>query len=272
MNIFLNSVISAAILIVNSTAVFAGGGTGTATRYEVTMLKLELCTDAPLTTEFDTTCTGAVVVGTGNKVFDIASVNVGASVGQFISATGLPVGTTYKYAKPTFSRQFKMTGAATLSTPTCYCRTQTTSTFQQLGAAKGPYKSNQAGVCEVDAATAASNAEPQVLYMQDTAADNVTCKNANCSATQVSNYSRTPLSYLNNPLLGKAVENPPVGQTYVSAIYEIESPYTITAVAPKVELAFGTANGFAADSFSAGGSNLCTTDIYYPVVRIRITD
>ena len=74
------------MLLVSFTAAFANGGTGKATKYEVTMLKLELCTDAPLATEFDTTCIGAVVVGTGNKVFDIASVNVGASVGQFISA------------------------------------------------------------------------------------------------------------------------------------------------------------------------------------------
>ena len=256
------------MLLVSFTAAFANGGTGKATKYEVTMLKLELCTDAPLATEFDTTCIGAVVVGTGNKVFDIASVNVGASVGQFISATGLPVGTTFKYAKPTFSRQFKMTGSATLSNPTCYCRSETSSTFDTT---KGKYKSEQAGVCEADAATAASNAEPQVLYMQDIAADNITCENANCSATQVTNYSRTPLSYLNDPLLGKALENPPVGQTYVSAIYEIESPYTVTAVAPKVELAFGTANGFFADSFTAGGT-VCKADLYYPMVRVRITD
>ena len=258
------------MLVVSSAAVFADWATGPATKYEVTMLKLELCTDAPLTTEFDTICTGAVVVGTGNKVFDIASVNVGASVGQFISATGLPVGTTFKYAKPTFSRQFKMTGSPTLSNPTCYCRSETSSTFDTT---KGKYKSEQAGVCEADAATAAANAEPQVLYMQDIAADNITCENANCSATQVTNYSRTPLSYLNDPLLGKALENPPVGQTYVSAIYEIETPYTVTAVAPKVELAFGTANGFFADSFTDGGSNdLCKADLFYPMVRVRITD
>ena len=256
------------MLLVSFTAAFANGGTGKATKYEVTMLKLELCTDAPLATEFDTTCIGAVVVGTGNKVFDIASVNVGASVGQFISATGLPVGTTFKYAKPTFSRQFKMTGSATLSNPTCYCRSETSSTFD---ATKGKYKSEQAGVCEADAATAASNAEPQVLYMQDIAADNITCENANCSATQVTSYSRTPLSLLNDPLLGKALENPPVGQTYVSAIYEIETPYTVTAVAPKVELAFGTTKGFFADSFTAGGT-VCKADLYYPMVRVRITD
>ena len=269
MNIFLKLVISSLMLLVSFTAAFANGGTGKATKYEVTMLKLELCTDAPLATEFDTTCIGAVVVGTGNKVFDIASVNVGASVGQFISATGLPVGTTFKYAKPTFSRQFKMTGSATLSNPTCYCRSETSSTFDTT---KGKYKSEQAGVCEADAATAASNAEPQVLYMQDIAADNITCEDATCSVTQATSYNRTTLSYLNIPLLGKALENPPVGQTYVSAIYEIETPYTVTAVAPKVELAFGTANGFFADSFDAGGSELCKADLFYPMVRVRITD
>ena len=258
------------MLLISFTAAFAGAGTGKATKYEVTMLKLELCTDAPLVTEFDTTCTGAVVVGTVNKVFDIASVNVGASVGQFISATGLPVGTTFKYAKPTFSRQFKMTGSATLSNPTCYCRSETSSTFDTT---KGKYKSEQAGVCEADAATAAANAEPQVLYMQDIAADNITCEDATCSVTQATSYNRTTLSYLNIPLLGKALENPPVGQTYVSAIYEIETPYTVTAVAPKVELAFGTANGFFADSFTDGGSNdLCKADLFYPMVRVRITD
>ena len=162
-----------------------------------------------------------------------------------------------------------MTGSATLSA-TCFCRSESSSTFD---ATKGKYKSEQAGVCEADAATAASNAEPQVLYMQDIAADNITCEDASCSVTQATSYNRTTLSYLNIPLLGKALENPPVGQTYVSAIYEIETPYTVTAVAPKVELAFGTANGFFADSFTDGGSNdLCKADLFFPMVRVRITD
>ena len=270
MNIFLKLVISSSMLLVSFTAAFADSGTGLATKYEVTMLKLELCTDAPLATEYDTTCTGAVVVGTGNKVFDIASVNVGASVGQFISTTGLPVGTTFKYAKPTFSRKFKMTGSATLSNPTCYCRTESSSTFD---ATKGKYKSATAGVCEADAATAASNAEPQDLYMQDIASDNIKCENGSCSANQATDYFRTTLSYLNIPLLGKALENPPVGQTYVSAIYEIETPYTVTAVAPKIAIAFGTKNGFFADSFQDGSSNdVCIADLFYPMVRVRITD
>ena len=95
---------------------FADSGQGIATQYEITMLKFELCTDAPLTTEEDVTCTGAVVVGTGSKIFDIASVSAGASVGSFVSSTGLPIGVTYKYAKPTFSKTIKVTGSVSLIT------------------------------------------------------------------------------------------------------------------------------------------------------------
>ena len=101
MNMFLNSVISAAILIVNSTAVFADGGTGAATRYEVTMLKLELCTDAPPHNRIWIQLAQAQSWWeTGNKVFDIASVNVGRfGWAIYFRQQGLPVGTTFKYAK-----------------------------------------------------------------------------------------------------------------------------------------------------------------------------
>ena len=39
MNIFLKLLISSLMLLVSFTAAFAGGGTGKATKYEVTMLK-----------------------------------------------------------------------------------------------------------------------------------------------------------------------------------------------------------------------------------------
>ena len=42
MNIFLKLLISSLMLLVSFTAAFANGGTGKATKYEVTMLKLEL--------------------------------------------------------------------------------------------------------------------------------------------------------------------------------------------------------------------------------------
>ena len=244
---------------------FAGLGQGIATQYEITMLKFELCTDAPLTTEVDVTCTGAVVVGTGSKIFDIASVSAGASVGSFVSSTGLPIGVTYKYAKPTFSKTIKVTGSVSLINPTCNCRTDTLSTFNS---ANGKYKSSINGVCDSAAA------EPQEIHMQDLVADysNVTCLNAACSDNSETNYSRTPLAGLNNYMFGKSMENTAVGSTSMSAIYILENPYTVTAVAPKIELAFGTQKALNGLSFTNSGADLCTVDVYYPKVRIKITN
>lgn len=243
---------------------FADSGQGIATQYEITMLKFELCTDAPLTTEEDVTCTGAVVVGTGSKIFDIASVSAGASVGSFVSSTGLPIGVTYKYAKPTFSKTIKVTGSVSLINPTCNCRTDTLSTFNS---AKGKYKSSINGVCDSAAA------EPQEIHMQDLVADysNVTCLNAACSDNSETNYSRTPLAGLNNYMFGKSMENTAVGSTSMSAIYILENPYTVTAVAPKIELAFGTQKALNGFSFTGSGAQ-CVVDVYYPKVRIKITN
>ena len=243
---------------------FADSGQGIATQYEITMLKFELCTDAPLTTEEDVTCTGAVVVGTGSKIFDIASVSAGASVGSFVSSTGLPIGVTYKYAKPTFSKTIKVTGSVSLTTPTCNCRTDTLSTFNS---ANGKYKSSINGVCDSAAA------EPQEIHMQDLVSDgtNVLCLNAACSVKSDISYSRTPLASLNNYMFGKSMENTAVGSTSMSAIYILENPYTVTAVAPKIELAFGTQKALNGFSFTGSGAQ-CVVDVYYPKVRIKITN
>ena len=242
----------------------AGGGISFATKYEITMLKMELCTDAPLVSETDVTCTGSVVLGTGNTVFDIASVLKNEAIGTFVSSTGLPIGTTYKYAKPTFSRTIKITGSVSLSSPTCNCRTDTLSTFNS---AKGKYKSAINGVCD-----SVGDAEPQDIHMNDVVSDNsnVTCRNAACTSTSTSNYGRASLAPLNY-LFGKSMEIPAAGVTSMSAIYQLESPYTVTAVAPKVELAFGTKQALFADSFTDTTAK-CVVDTYYPKVRVKITN
>lgn len=45
----------------------AGDATGRATQYVVTVTKMELCTDAPLTSEEDVTCIGAVSLVTKQR-------------------------------------------------------------------------------------------------------------------------------------------------------------------------------------------------------------
>ena len=46
-----------------------------------------------------TSCTGAVVVGSGDKVVDIASVSAGASAASYGDPTSLPLGETYTHMK-----------------------------------------------------------------------------------------------------------------------------------------------------------------------------
>tara|TARA_B100000780_G_scaffold16246_1_gene10728 strand:+ start:149 stop:352 length:204 start_codon:yes stop_codon:yes gene_type:complete len=67
------------------------------------------------------------------------------------------------------------------------------------------------------------------------------------------------------------MENTAVGSTSMSAIYILENPYTVTAVAPKIELAFGTQQALYGDSFTDTTAK-CVVDIYYPKVRIKITN
>lgn len=74
-----------------------------ATRYDVTLLEAALCQDAA--------CTTPVVIGSGAKTFDIASVAVGASLGSFANFDTIPAG-TYTHIRSVVSRTFTITGSA----------------------------------------------------------------------------------------------------------------------------------------------------------------
>ena len=243
----------------------AGDATGRATQYVVTVTKMELCTDAPLTSEEDVTCVGAVTLGDETMEFDIASVAVGATVGAYADANGLPIGTTYRYAKPTFLRKVQLTGSVELVGPTCTCRTNAASTFNEE---VGAYKSIQAGVCNDGGAP-----ESQTIYMADHVTDNSNrvCTNASCTNFYTTDWTQASIAELQEPLYGRALSKSVAGELTKSGIYELESPYTVRSMAPNIEIAFGTANAMYASSFSIG-TQLCYVDNYFPKVRVSITD
>ena len=107
MKIFI-SILTILFCINFSSQVFAANAAGVASIFKITLTKIELCTAVPLDGKNDTTCTGSTTVGTGNKEFDVASVDAGAQVGSFVSTAGLPIGTTFTHAKPTMSREVKV--------------------------------------------------------------------------------------------------------------------------------------------------------------------
>ena len=105
-------VLSLAIFIFNIDIGLALETKGDADIYKVTMRKVELCTgytvvdfDDILT---DAACHDAVVVGSGDKEVDIASVSAGMAAAAYGQAALLPLGVTYTHVRVTVDRNFKI--------------------------------------------------------------------------------------------------------------------------------------------------------------------
>jgi len=104
---------------------------GQPTQYQVTMKKVELCTDLA--------CTAPYVVGERDMDADIASVSAGTDVGNFAPTTGIPPGIVYTHLRVTISRTFTIT--ASISVDGGLCRTDggdnATATQMTVGASSG---------------------------------------------------------------------------------------------------------------------------------------
>jgi len=246
---------------------------GQAEIFKVTMTKMELCTGAPLSTEFDVTCTGAVTVGTGNMVFDIASVTAGADVGKFLSTAGLPIGTTFTHAKPTFSKEFTIKGAVHIDS-NIICVTDSTATI----GSNTKYETIMAGKkCSATGAETTANmttcrAEAsEQAYHFFTSGNVEVCHTAstnNCagSTTQTWNYD-LPNDTAN---YGSSIEKTGSSSDITSMIYALTSPYTVGPTSPKIAVQFGVMK--ALESNKVGNNNRCYIGPYWPKVNITITD
>lgn len=116
-------------VVLGSTAVVLGlsmtaqavlpGSSARATRYDVIVTKVELCTDS--------SCSSALTVGSGSKTFDIASAGVGAQVGSYASLRNLPTGTTFTHVRVTIDPKIVATATGTDNSGNT-CRTDSTNT------------------------------------------------------------------------------------------------------------------------------------------------
>lgn len=84
-------------------ACIAAGTCGPATRYDVNVQEVSLCSDAA--------CAGSFTVGSGARTFDIASATVGAAIGSYAKVDAVPVG-VYTHVRVVVSRTFTISGAA----------------------------------------------------------------------------------------------------------------------------------------------------------------
>ena len=262
-------VLSLAIFIFNIDIGLALDTNGDADIYKVTMRKVELCTgytvvdfDDILT---DAACHDAVVVGSGDKEVDIASVSAGMAAAAYGQAALLPLGATYTHVRVTVDRNFKIrteeaidiggTNAGQDETDNCVT-IATTDTMYATDEATDKYTHVPA------VAEGGTRAEMSVYIrngreLGETTNNYTQCLNADCS-TNSSAWSWDYASVA--ATLGDAIamsiarsSDMGVPADDVVLVYALSSPYTVTLIPPTIDLSFGTRNSIKAQEVCAAG-------------------
>lgn len=183
---------------------YAATATGEATEYEITMKKVELCSDA--------TCTTPITVGEIDMAADIAAVDAGATVGSYASTSGIPSG-TYSHIRITISRTIQITGTVVIS--------DSSSCFTDGGT------DNVADNLLVTTATSASST---TMYLVNDDSYEV--------GTGTTDSEHITIGYT-NPTYASSMS---VSGDNAVMIYELTEPYTRLLKAPVIKVAFNTEN------------------------------
>ena len=204
---------------------------GQPTQYQVTMKKVELCTDLA--------CTAPYVVGERDMDADIASVSAGTDVGNFAPTTGIPPGIVYTHLRVTISRTFTIT--ASISVDGGLCRTDggdnATATQMTVGASSG-------------------TAVAETMYLVNAGsygASDGTRDGAVGSSNIDIDYS--------SPSSAKSMT---VSGDNAVMTYELTSPYQKTLRAPVIKVRFNTATAVGVEDTA------CSMWINEPTVSIEL--
>lgn len=204
---------------------------GQPTQYQVTMKKVELCTDLA--------CTAPYVVGERDMDADIASVSAGADVGNFAPTTGIPPGIVYTHLRVTISRTFTIT--ASISVDGGLCRTDggdnATATQMTVGASSG-------------------TAVAETMYLVNAGsygASDGTRDGAVGSSNIDIDYS--------SPSSAKSMT---VSGDNAVMTYELTSPYQKTLRAPVIKVKFNTATAVGVENTA------CSMWVNEPTVSIEL--
>ena len=187
---------------------YAASGTGEATEYEITMKKVELCSDASCTTPF--------TVGETDLAADIAAADAGATVGSYASTSGIPPG-TYTHIRITISRIFQITGSVVDGSTTCTTDGGTDNDNDQM----------------LDSGT--GTATSTAMYLVD--ADDYDASDGSGGGSNIT------ISYA-NPTYASSMT---VSGDNAVMIYKLTEPYTRLLKAPVIKVSFNTENAIGGD-------------------------
>ena len=226
---------------------------GAASVYKVTMKKIELCTASTGVT----VCTGAVVIGSGAKVVDIAAADAGAVAGSYGDAALLPLGETYTHMRVTILRKFTVKTSAAIAT------TQTPDACVTQAATDTLYGDTEAARKYTHAITLADDgtAAEMNTYLQNDSY--LLCLNADCSSTTAKTQSYASPTYATY-MEGHDADT---GTEHIM-IFKLTAPYTVSMQPPTVDISFGTAEAIGATD--PGDGARCLMIAFEPVCTITI--
>ena len=242
------------ILILFFFSVYAYAVTGAADVYKVTMRKVELCTGSTGVSS----CDNAVVIGTGDKEVDIASVDAGASAASYGEPALLPLGETYTHMRVTIDRKF------TIKNSTAIAAGENATACRTIASTDGMYVTDEATDKYTHKPVVANNqtaAEMNVYLVND---QYTRCNLANCS----NKTDDQSISYAQGTGSSKHQTQHADGSSDADhvMIYELTSPYTVALIAPKIDISFGTSAAVSAQEVN----ELCQIWAEEPVVTITI--
>ncbi len=286
------------LTFINST--FAATGTGDAEVFKVTMKKMELCTGYQGGDFHNITnnsfCNDPVVLGTGEQVVDIASVNAGAAAASYGDAALLPLGETYTHLRVTIDKKFTVKTSAAIDTggsdDTDNCMTKSITSSYPTSEASNKY-THRPVVAE--GGNSGSSEEMNIYFMNGekdsthngSDATYVQCTNANCSKNSTVNGRTWWYTYLDTEAALAANGDSNIAQSIHRAsaatddfvlVYKLTSPYTVSLMPPTIDIAFGTQGSIGVQEVStsqgsgtpSSNDGMCSFYIAGVVVEITI--
>ena len=204
---------------------------GQPTQYQVTMKKVELCTDLA--------CSTTYTVGERDMDADIASVSAGADIGAYAPTTGIPPGIVYTHLRVTISRTFTVT--ASISVDGGLCRTD---------------GGNNANATQMTVGASSGTAVAETMYLVN--AGSYGAGDGTRDGDEGS--SNIDIGY-SSPGSAKTMS---VSGDNAVMVYELTAPYQKTLRAPVIKVKFNTATAIGVEDTA------CSMYINEPSVTISL--
>ena len=258
-------VLSLAIFIFNIDIGLALATNGDADIYKVTMRKVELCTgytvvdfDDILT---DAACHDAVVVGSGDKEVDIASVEAGMAAAAYGQAALLPLGATYTHVRVTVDRNFKIRTEAAIDIGGASAGQDETDNCVTIATTDAMYVTDEATdkYTHVPAVAEGETRAEMSVYVRngreagEGGANYTQCLKADCSLTGAWSWDYASVAATLGDAVAMSIARSSVTTDDVVLVYALSTPYTVTLIPPTIDLSFGTRNSIKAQEVCAAG-------------------